>query len=222
MKAKFPPPPDEVSDELDTLFQEYIYPALEHGLDQAHKYFEDCKAPIEPWLFSFITRFQAKQWLYKNGLENTGFQLRELAMSGIWLENARYKIRIWKEEWKTDPDTHELIAAINPGTTGSRHRYFEQPQLELELGDGQGVFWAQTKLIATWGIDNQRQLKTLDLICPSAFDDDLKKVDVHWRTSLPRRSESASDFGMTGEVGELLEDLDYGNDSQADYDANSR
>ncbi|HLF78738.1 MAG TPA: hypothetical protein VJB57_14760 [Dehalococcoidia bacterium] len=216
MKAKFPPTSDEVLADLQPFLSNYVEQALLHGIDQAHQYFERAKAPHEPWLFSHLVRFETKLWLRANAFESTGFELQEIAMSGLWLHSPMYQIRVWKEDWRIDPETRLPIARIPPGTSDARHQFFYQPPLELDFPDDAFSMAMDTipqtvKLIINWSLDRNLRLGTYELACPRQFDSDENDVATHWWVPIPRL-----DTSITGTASdepeqppELLDDLEF-------------
>ena len=223
MKTKsFPPAPEEVLNDLLPLFHCYLELGLLFGLDQAKKYFEDYRAPRDPWLFSNIVRFQMKQWLLKNEVGELGFKVLNPPLTGIWLQNDRYKIRVWKEDWVLDPETHEPVSRLGgPSASEARKDFFYQPHLEFEVAEGDlgdPSKFEPTKLIATWDVDQLGRPTPFQLICPSRFDDDLRKALIHWRAAVPPSSDTLPEPGsldIVSEAADLLEELKFGTEDTA-------
>ena len=222
-KAKFPPDSSEVLTDLKPFLSNYVEQALLYGIDRAHQYFESAPGQGDPWLFSHLVRFNFKQWLKVNDLANVGFEIHEIAMSGLWLKSPKYEVRIWKEDWRPDPETRELVARIQPGNSGARHEYFTQPRLELEFEAVQVL-----RLVINWALDENLRLGTFDLACPSEFSREDNNVTTHWWLSIPRLDTSisaAAPIDAPGAPPELLPDIDLSMGRRADddeLDADSR
>lgn len=232
MKAKFPPPPEDVLADLQRFLTGMIEQALQFGIDEAHKYFEEAQAAIDPWFFSHIVRFQAKRWLKANDVEDWGFEVLEPPLSGIWLQSRLYHLRIWKEDWGVDPVTQAEYARIQPGHSGARHRFFYQPELELEFPDGallndDDFVPQRVKLVVVWALNKNRELGIFELACPRSLDTELHDVTTHWWVPIPRGEDATSIDGVKAQEDPTerttLEDIDLGIQSDhAQDDADQR
>ena len=82
MKTKWPPDPETVLSDIAE-FLALLDPALDAASDHGVRYFEwRGKDEIDPWLHSHLARDFAKDWLIGNGIADTGFEPKDLAMSG--------------------------------------------------------------------------------------------------------------------------------------------
>ena len=215
MKTKsFPRPPDEVLKDILPLFHDFLEPGLLYGIDEANKFFEERRSSHDPWLYSNIVRFEMKRWLLRNDIEKRGFRLLNPPLTGIWLESEKFRLRIWKNERAVDPNTHEQVSRLG-ASSQARKYFFFQPHFEFEVDDqdlGDPLLFHPTKLVAIWDLDGSGRPRPFELACPSKFDDDLRQALVHWRVPVPPKRESLGDADIIGEVGQLLEDLDFGNE----------
>ena len=181
VKAQWPPDPYETVSELAELLA-LIRDALAHGADEAVKYYEARRgASIDPWLYSHIVRDEARQYLLNGGVRALGFDVRDLAMSGIHLRRENIHLRVFKATYHMDRDSGTVERGI-PGPRHSRQlrEYFNQPPLTFN-GNALLLDTEQPlKLVGLWGRDAEYQLGSFDLACPRRSNASRNCVETYW------------------------------------------
>ena len=129
IKAQWPPAPGDLLTSLAGPLA-LISEALAHGADEGVKYHEALRRPtIDPWLYSHIARNEARYYLISGGIEEFGFDVADLAMSGIHLRRDDVHLRVLKMGHTLNSSGQSEHAVPGPGHSHSRREYSHQPAL---------------------------------------------------------------------------------------------
>lgn len=186
MNTNTPPSPDSVLSSLSPVFR-ILAPALIVGCDASLRIFEEffkLKRPDEPWLFAHQTRYVALRKLRQDGIADLGFEVAEIAQSGVFIHNADYEMRVLKATYRKDRLSGQVIRSVpNPGSD-ARKEYFHQPSLPITGTLGEDTK-QRLKLVVLWDHDEDYQVTYMDLAAPRGWAQSRSCVDLHWLEAIP-------------------------------------
>ena len=222
MKTKWPPNPESVISDLSSMLA-LVYPALDAGVDHALQYFEGIKKDDkDPWLFTHLVRHHSKDWLAANEIAATGFQLKNIPMSGLWLHSSEYDIRILKYDHRPGPITDKFQPRIQVSKTSRRRQFFYQPSFEFD--EDLTTFLKlqvpqRLNLVLLWDHDADYKLAAMELACPRRLSQEINAVECHWWVSIPRDGATGGFYGNQGDPGQIIQlddiqlEVEYANET---------
>jgi hypothetical protein len=166
------PEPEDVLVDLRDLTP-LLYLAMESGVHHARDYFERNDQVPDPWLFSHLVRYQAKQILTDSGYSVEELEVDNLANSGLSLSTHGYPIRIRKGDHGAPPapQSHSL------------HDFYVQGRLPFGSG---GPDDDKPNLVVLWDVDRPAYNMTSSLVlaCPAGVSG--TDVPCHWKVPIPQ------------------------------------
>ena len=208
IKAQWPPAPGDLLTSLAGPLA-LISEALAHGADEGVKYHEALRRPtIDPWLYSHIARNEARYYLISGGIEEFGFDVADLAMSGIHLRRDDVHLRVLKMGHTLNSSGQSEHAVPGPGHSHSRREYFHQPALMRDDESLSLDIARPLKLVVLWEQDPLHQLGSLELACPRRWSASRNCVETYWLVPV---NETAAGLGVDGTYGHesfMLDDFE--------------
>lgn len=202
----WPPPPSEVLRELSPI-SGLVRAALDEASDEAVKLFEKKKWTIDPWFHSHQVRLYTKKKLIADGLPEMGYELADLAMSGLLIANGGIWMRILKAGHDYDDEGQRLRIVPVSNRSRARCEYYRQSSFDIDwaaLGNQPPL-----KLVALWDVNRSYQLSALDLACTREFDLSRNCVTTYWIVPFPNADDEDIGWATEGTPGPLrpMEDL---------------
>lgn len=191
----WPPTPSEVLRELSPISGQ-IRAALDEASDEAVKLFEKRKWDINPWFHSHQVRLYAKKKLIADGLPEMGYELADLAMSGLLISNGNLALRILKAGHDYDDEGQRLRTVPASKLSRARREYYCQPSFDIDWSALGNV--PPLKLVALWDVNRSYQLSALDLACTREFDLSRNCVATYWVVPFPNADDE--DVGRAADV----------------------
>ena len=209
MKAQWPAAPVDLLSSLAEPLA-LISEALAHGADEGVKYHEAHRHPtIDPWLYSHIARNEARHYLKNGGIKELGFDVADLAMSGIYLRRHDVHLRVLKMGYTLSSRGQNEHVVPGPGHSQSRREYFSQPTLMqsdelLSLGVARPL-----KLVVLWEEDPLHQLGSLELACPRRWSASRNCVETYWLVPVNEATTGPGLDDSDGHDSFVLDDFEF-------------